>query len=78
MLKLENLETEQDFMIRSLGLENLFDAELGVHRHPDPLTLEEKVGQYFSQLEESEKTDLIKIYKQDFLLFDYDPKIYLR
>ena len=78
ILKLENLDTEQEFMLQSLGLDRVFDAHLGLHRHPNPLTLEDKVSRYFSQLDASMKTDLVKIYKQDFLLFDYDPNIYLQ
>ena len=73
MLKAENLEEEEPFMFRQL---NFSYGEPKFENHnPSRLTFNEKKG-YFDLLNKNEMNQLYDLYKQDFLLFEYDPHIF--
>ena len=73
ILKAENLEEEEPFMLRQLNL--TFDITGNENENPVRLTFEQKQG-YFKLLNKNEMNELHILYKQDFDLFEYDPKIF--
>ena len=77
ILKMENLDYEQEFMVKNLGLDGVFDKSSGQYRNPRVLSIQEKKRNYFDQLSDNLKTRITNFYKYDFQLFDYDPQIYL-
>ena len=75
ILKFENLEVEQKFMIDILGLKDIIYLHK-VHENSRKLTTIEK-KEYYQMLDKTDMNLLIEVYKQDFYLFDYNPELYL-
>ena len=75
ILKFENLEIEQKFMLETLGLKNIIYLHQ-VHQNSRLLSLSEK-RKYYQMLSKDDKRQLIDVYKLDFYLFDYNPEPYL-
>ena len=73
ILKAENLEEEEPFMLRQLNLTS--DITGNENENPLRLSFEQKQG-YFMLLNKNEMNGLYMLYKQDFDLFQYDPKIF--
>lgn len=68
ILKFENLNPEQDFFARVLGIRGPRSPE---HQSRRPLTEAERLA-YFDMLDEEETQKLYQYYKMDFELFEYD------
>ena len=72
-MKAENLMEEEAFMLRQMEL--FYNDTTYNNENPSKLTLEQKRG-YFKLLNKNEMKQLYYMYKRDFDLFEYDPKIY--
>ena len=73
VLKVENLEKEEPFMLRQLDL--TYGPTKYENHNPSRLSFDQKKG-YFDLLNKNERISLYDIYKQDFELFEYDPHIF--
>ena len=64
---------EEAFMLRQMELS--YNDTTYNNENPSKLTFEQKQG-YFKLLNTNEMKQLYYMYKRDFDLFEYDPKIY--
>ena len=72
ILKFENLNQEQAAFIEDVGWRNAIDntVQLNVNRFAG-MSSEEITNLYFSNLSDNDIKNLYKVYKYDFLLFEY-------
>ena len=75
IIKFENLDMEQNFMMSILELKDIIYLHK-IHQNSRILSLAEK-KKYYQMLSKTDFDHLIEIYKHDFYLFDYSPEPYL-
>ena len=74
IIKFENLDMEQNFMMSILELKDIIYLHK-IHQNSRILSLAEK-KKYYQMLSKTDFDHLIEIYKHDFYLFDYIPGPY--
>ena len=76
---METWNDDLNYIIQKRGLEKVlpFQKLKISHDHPTKQNTSKMTKQYFSKLSKQQKVDLYHMFRIDFELFNYDPKIYL-
>ena len=77
--RMETWNDDLNYIIQKRGLEKVlpFQKLKISHDHPTKQNTSKMTKQYFSKLSKQQKGDLYHMFRIDFEMFNYDPKIYL-
>ena len=64
-----------NYIIRKRGLEKYIKTSS--NQNPSNVSTEETTKEYFDTLSQKQKEDLFHMFRLDFEMFNYDPKMYL-
>ena len=76
--RMETWNEDFNYIIRKAGLEKLLPLQQddSLHYHSSKQNTEKMTKAYFSKLSKKQKEDLYHMFRMDFDMFNYDPKIY--
>ena len=72
---METWNDDLNYIIRKRGLEK--DLKVSADKNPSKHSSKEMTKEYFDTLSQKQKEDLYHMFRLDFEMFNYDPKIYL-
>ena len=75
---METWNDDLDYIIRKRGLEKVLPLPKAAKNcHSSKLSTKEMTKEYFDTLSQRQKEDLYHMFRLDFEMFNYDPKMYL-
>ena len=77
--RMETWNDDLNYIIRKRGLQKVLPLQKAdnLHFHASKQNTEQMTKEYFSKLSRKQKEDLYHMFRMDFEMFNYDPKMYL-
>ena len=76
--RMEKWNDDLNYIVRKRGLEKVLKVKKAdTKSHTSKVSTKEMTKEYFDTLSQKQKEDLYHMFRLDFEMFNYDPKIYL-
>ena len=75
---METWNDDLNYIVQKRGLEKVLNVKKAdTKSHTSKVSTKEMTKEYFGTLSQKQKEDLYHMFRLDFEMFNYDPKIYL-